>query len=71
MHGPRPGLQRARRWSTSRRSGTHCNLQAPARIQSLDTGTFRSRRIPMLASAIVLLFSVSLWFVKQFDEPVW
>lgn len=35
------------------------------------TGTFRSRRIPMLASAIVLLFSVSLWFVKQFNEPVW
>jgi len=27
--------------------------------------------MPMLASAIVMLFSVSLWFVKQFDEPVW
>jgi len=25
----------------------------------------------MLASAIVMLFSVSLWFIKQFDEPVW
>jgi hypothetical protein len=48
-----------------------CNPRAPRRIQFLDTGTFRSRRMPMLASAIVMLFSVSLWFVKQFDEPVW
>lgn len=48
-----------------------CNLRDLARIKSFSTGTFRSRRIPMLASAIVLLFSVALWFVKQFDEPVW
>jgi len=25
----------------------------------------------MLAAALVMLFSVSLWFIKQFDEPVW
>lgn len=71
MRTRRPGLHRAPMSVAAKLNSGHCNLPTAPRIQLLDTGTFRSRRIPMFASAVVMLFSVSLWFIKQFDEPVW